>query len=74
MIYWKQNVMSKLTGGPGFPLIPGGPGKPGAPWKKKAIKCKRKYIVVTLEGINHYTLPSETVFKITVGSEVTSNI
>lgn len=30
-IYREKNLICKLTGGPGFPLIPGGPSKPGAP-------------------------------------------
>lgn len=41
----RANLMWKLTGGPGFPLIPGGPGKPRAPWKKKVIKCTWKWLL-----------------------------
>lgn len=62
VIYWEQYLMCKLTGGPGFPLIPGGPGKPRAPWKKKAIKCTRKLLCL-LEAINCYILTPEAGFK-----------
>lgn len=60
--------MCKLTGGPGFPLIPGGPGKPRAPWKKKAIKYTWKCIVM-LEAIDCYTLSPETGFEIILWDE-----
>lgn len=74
VIYWEQNLMCKLTGGPGFPLIPGGPGKPRAPWKKKAIKCTRKLLCL-LEAINCYILTPEAGFKKnSSGWKLSSNI
>lgn len=40
----KGKAKVKPTGGPGFPLTPGGPGKPVVPWKERTVGGREKLL------------------------------